>query len=121
MNQLELATKIANEAHLGQFRNDGITPYIVHPEQVADQLDGELTKAIAMLHDVIEDCEGYDREVLTHPKYEPYDEYIARIIEAGPLACTIKLADMIVNLADDPTEKQKKKYTKYTKLLLANI
>ena len=134
--EYELACGIAEKAHEGQFRYDGVTPYITHPRQVADQVSGYFAKSIAILHDVIEDCDGYTAdtlhalgvdpvvvqavEVLTHPKEEPYAEYIERVARYG-LTAKIKLADMIVNLADGPTEAQKKKYVKYTPILFAVI
>lgn len=31
-----MARNIAAECHAGQFRRDGITPYIIHPEKVAE-------------------------------------------------------------------------------------
>lgn len=35
-DQIELAKKIAAECHADQFRFDGVTPYIKHPEKVAE-------------------------------------------------------------------------------------
>lgn len=134
--QYKLACEIAEVAHKGQFRFDGVTPYIEHPRAVADQFDGLMKKSIAMLHDVIEDCDGYDQarlvemgvdpviadcvNILTHVKGETYREYIERVCEYE-LPIRIKLADMIVNLADKPTERQKKKYLKFSKILFANL
>ena len=132
----ELCLEIAEKAHEGQTRYDGVTPYIVHPRAVADQFDDYFLKCIAILHDVIEDCDGYDWKtlvdlgvdpmvvdavvVITHPKEEPYEEYIDRILPFDYVA-KVKLADMLVNLADDPTATQKVKYLKYTPLLLKAV
>ena len=52
-----LAHQIAVKAHEGQFRKDGTTPYIVHPETVAAQFTEPHLKALALLHDVIENSE----------------------------------------------------------------
>lgn len=56
----------ATIAHAGQYRKDGITPYIVHPIGVAEivrQHGGTVAQqAAALLHDVPEDCEGYTKE-----------------------------------------------------------
>jgi GTP pyrophosphokinase len=57
--QVRLAYRFADEAHLGQLRNNG-EPYITHPIAVAAQcaewkLDAQALMA-ALLHDAIEDC-----------------------------------------------------------------
>jgi len=57
--QVRLAYRYADEAHLGQMRNNG-EPYITHPIAVAAQcaewkLDAQALMA-ALLHDAIEDC-----------------------------------------------------------------
>ena len=61
MSQILIARSIAEEAHLGQFRRDGKTPYIEHPRQVSHRLyhldDNYI--AAAWLHDVIEDNSNF--------------------------------------------------------------
>jgi guanosine-3',5'-bis(diphosphate) 3'-pyrophosphohydrolase len=57
--QVRLAYRFADEAHLGQLRNNG-EPYITHPIAVAVQcaewkLDAQALMA-ALLHDALEDC-----------------------------------------------------------------
>ena len=59
IDQVRLAYRFADEAHLGQLRNNG-APYITHPIAVAAQctewkLDAQALMA-ALLHDAIEDC-----------------------------------------------------------------
>lgn len=59
IEQVRLAYRFADEAHLGQIRNSG-EPYITHPIAVAAQcaewkLDAQALMA-ALLHDAIEDC-----------------------------------------------------------------
>jgi GTP diphosphokinase / guanosine-3',5'-bis(diphosphate) 3'-diphosphatase len=59
IEQVRLAYRFADEAHLGQIRNSG-EPYITHPIAVAAQcadwkLDAQALMA-ALLHDSIEDC-----------------------------------------------------------------
>lgn len=59
VEQIRLAYRFADEAHLGQIRNNG-EPYITHPIAVAAQcaewkLDAQSLMA-ALLHDSIEDC-----------------------------------------------------------------
>jgi GTP pyrophosphokinase len=59
VEQVRLAYRFADEAHLGQMRNNG-EPYITHPIAVAAQcaewkLDAQALMA-ALLHDALEDC-----------------------------------------------------------------
>jgi len=124
---ITLARSIAEEAHKGQFRRDGTTPYIRHPEDVARRVEGDTDAvAVAWLHDVIEDTSltkeillqrGIPKhivgvvELLTHEKNESYLDYLA-IVALNPLARKVKKADMEANLADKPTPKQIRKYTK---------
>jgi GTP pyrophosphokinase len=59
VEQVRLAYRFADEAHLGQMRSSG-EPYITHPIEVATQcaewkLDAQALMA-ALLHDALEDC-----------------------------------------------------------------
>ncbi|MDO8249749.1 MAG: bifunctional (p)ppGpp synthetase/guanosine-3',5'-bis(diphosphate) 3'-pyrophosphohydrolase [Rhodoferax sp.] len=59
LEQVRLAYRFADQAHLGQLRNSG-EPYITHPIAVAAQcaewkLDAQALMA-ALLHDALEDC-----------------------------------------------------------------
>lgn len=59
VDNVRLAYRFADQAHLGQIRNSG-EPYITHPIAVAQQcaewkLDAQALMA-ALLHDAIEDC-----------------------------------------------------------------
>ena len=60
---LELALSIATEAHKGQFDKAGVD-YVEHPIYVASQVDSEEEKAVALLHDVIEDSPFTAEELL---------------------------------------------------------
>lgn len=121
------AQRIATEAHEGQFRRDGKVPYIEHPRAVASRVgNGIDAKIVAWLHDVLEDGDVtveqleaagipsrcIDAVVLLSKtprvSYEAYLEAVAQ----DPLATKVKIADMISNLADNPTDKQLKKYAK---------
>ena len=53
-NQSELAQSIAAAAHKGPVDNAG-KPYIEHPAHVAASVQGDAAKAVAWLHDVVED------------------------------------------------------------------
>ena len=132
MNAQEIATK----AHEGQFRRDGVTPYIKHPEEVASFFEeGSILWEIAWLHDVLEDTEWndsslYEQDVsfktvltvnyLTHKKGVSYRNYILSLkgdSHAQGLARRVKLIDIAVNLGDSPTPKQVKKYAEALKVL----
>lgn len=69
--KIERAKALATEAHQGQFRKYNKLPYVVHPEQVHDEVLNWLNKqpegsefknlettmrCAAYLHDVLEDC-----------------------------------------------------------------
>ena len=55
---LEKAIKIAVEAHTGQVDKGG-NPYILHPLRVMLSLNSEQERIVGVLHDVVEDCEGW--------------------------------------------------------------
>jgi (p)ppGpp synthase/HD superfamily hydrolase len=68
---ITLAKSAATKAHRGQFRKDGKTPYVVHPERVARRVKffggNHIGIIAAWLHDIIEDCpigEAIIRETL---------------------------------------------------------
>lgn len=132
---VSIASSIARKAHEGQFRRDGITPYIIHPEAVAKSLGGEhpYVIAAAWLHDVLEDTQTsvvhlknagipwqvIDAvELLTRADGQPYEDYLHRIAQ-DEIARKVKIADIRHNLSDAPTEKQISKYQKAL-LTLAN-
>ena len=56
---LEKAIKIAVEAHTGQVDKGG-DPYILHPLRVMLSLNTEEERIVGVLHDVVEDCEGWN-------------------------------------------------------------
>ncbi len=67
--QVRLAYRFADQAHLGQLRNNG-EPYITHPIAVAEQcadwkLDAQALMA-ALLHDALEDCGINKAELIEH-------------------------------------------------------
>lgn len=69
LEQVRLAYRFADEAHLGQMRNSG-EPYITHPIAVAAQcaewkLDAQALMA-ALLHDALEDCSVTKIELIEH-------------------------------------------------------
>jgi GTP pyrophosphokinase len=67
LEQVRLAYRFADQAHLGQLRNSG-EPYITHPIAVAAQcaewkLDAQALMA-ALLHDAMEDCSVTKAELI---------------------------------------------------------
>jgi len=130
--QLTKAETLAGLAHSGQFRRDGVTPYIEHPTAVASRCAGEKPKIVAWLHDVLEDtnvkrCDlvdmGFDEdiiialELLTHDKEVSYADYLHKL-KGNTLARQVKLMDMVSNLFDDPTARQVRKYAEGLTVLL---
>ena len=65
---IQVAIEAATRAHQRQFRKNGKTPYIVHPERVANRVKffggNHIGIIAAWLHDVMEDCE--DGDVIVH-------------------------------------------------------
>lgn len=131
---VELAEQIATRAHAGQFRRDGVTPYIAHPAAVARRLSGEPDDVIAAawLHDVLEDTRltatalresGIPEQVvravelLTRQRGRSYGSYI-EAVRGDEIARKVKIADMLHNLSDSPTERQIAKYSRGLRELL---
>lgn len=130
----EKAEAIARWAHYGQFRRDGVTPYIKHPESVARRLQGDWDSvtAVAWLHDVIEDTAetvesltvlGLPHHIiesvqaLTKKEGQSYHDYLTGV-KGNETARKVKIADMLDNLSDSPTKKQIVKYAKGLLFLL---
>jgi len=131
IKQYRICTNICELAHRGQFRRDKITPYHIHPKRIAVfflKENNYFFASIALLHDVLEDtdytlkdleiarvdfriCEIVDQ--LTRKKEENYFSYIERICMYRKFPIVeLKIADIVDNLTDNPTEIQKEKYTK---------
>lgn len=133
-SQSEKAYEIAKKAHLGQIDKAG-EDYIKHPEKVASFVNSDEEKAVAYLHDVIEDTEltledlreyGFSEEVLkavdviTKKKGQDYQTYLNTVKE-NKLARVVKLADLrhnsdltrLINI----TEKDRERKEKYQKAI----
>lgn len=128
MTSTSIAETAARKARAGQFRRDGVTPYITHPEAVAKSLEGEHPDVVdaAWLHDALEDTDvtAWDLEEagistrtimavedLARKDGQPYEDYLYWLIR-NEIALKVKIADILHNLSDSPTEKQVEKYTK---------
>lgn len=81
-------------------------------------------RVVAWLHDVIEDSDHTAESLrdagvparcveavvlLTKTRETDYGDYLERVA-SSPLAAKVKVADMLSNLADQPTRKQIRKY-----------
>ena len=113
------AMRIAYAAHAGQLDKSGV-PYVFHPFHVAEQMEDEVSTAVALLHDVAEDTAWsleqlsahFPEEVirplrlLTHDPRIPYLDYV-RTLSRDPVARKVKLADLAHNL--DETRLQGKR------------
>ena len=95
---LENAIKIAVEAHTGQVDKGG-NPYILHPLRVMLSLDTEEERIVGVLHDVVEDCEGWTWERLGEQCCS--DE----IIEALKSVSKTPEEEKQFKKMDDPNEK----------------
>lgn len=101
------ALEISKIAHEGQMDKAGVD-YIQHPIYVASLVNTEEQKAVALLHDVIEDSEitkedlihaGISTNVveavntLTKVRGESYINYLKKV-KSNNLARVVKLADL---------------------------
>jgi len=79
--RIEHAIQVALEAHAGQFRKGADLPYVSHPLHAALMLArlGATENAIvaAILHDVVEDCDGWTIRRVR----EEFDEAVAQIVD----------------------------------------
>ena len=133
-SMVDLALSIARKAHEGQLDKAGVD-YIEHPIYVASQVDTEEEKAVALLHDVIEDslvsAEGLLQaglpetvvtavQVLTKKKEQDYQTYL-ETVKKNPLARVVKLSDLKHNSdlsrLSSITEKDRERLKKYKKAI----
>ncbi len=122
---VDAARDFARRAHAGQTREDG-EPYFNHPDRVAQQIADSTTRAVAYLHDVLEDCKDPAHlnelsrfpepvvvavKLLTCAPGETYFDFIHRILASGnETAIAVKIADLKDNLRDLEEGHQKDKY-----------
>jgi len=132
---LELAIKVATQAHKGQLDKGG-NPYILHPQAVAAALlDSTENKIVAYLHDVVEDTEitledlkemGFTYRIvnsiriLTKSKDISYEDYL-KSVKKDSNAWHVKMADikhnMDISRIPEPTAKDFARIEKYKKAL----
>ena len=131
---LELAIKVATEAHAGQVDKGG-KPYINHPQAVAASLANTEYRIVAYLHDVCEDTSitfddlkdmGFTYRIvnsirlLTKTDELTYEEYLRRL-RMDSCARAVKMADLKHNMditrIPNPSEKDYARIEKYKKSL----
>ena len=95
---LEKTIKIAVEAHTGQVDKGG-NPYILHPLRVMLSLNSEAERIVGVLHDVVEDCEGWSWERLKEQGCSD------KIIEALKSVSKTLEEEKQFKEMDDPDEK----------------
>lgn len=137
LHRFEKALRIAFDSHSGQFDKAGF-PYVLHPIRVAEAVETEDEKIVAVLHDTVEDTdvtfleiqEEFDIEIAQAvmaitkmeklgDKFETYRDYLDRVRE-NSLALRVKLADMFDNsrperLTHLPVAKQIRLAAKYAR------
>lgn len=138
MTQLGKAIAIAAQAHEHQVDKAG-APYILHPIRVMLQMQTEEEQIVAVLHDVLEDADGWTAERLRSHGFpervlgplrlvtklvgedgqeEEYDAFIARL-QDDPVARRVKMGDLKDNMdlsrIQHPTDRDLKRVAKYEK------
>jgi (p)ppGpp synthase/HD superfamily hydrolase len=114
---LQRIDQIAEDAHRGQFRKFTGLPYIEHPRAVAARLETDEDKAVALLHDTLEDTDLTAAKllalavpqdivesvmVLTRGE-ETYGQFLDRVLLSGDKrAVRVKIEDIQHNLSDLP-------------------
>jgi (p)ppGpp synthase/HD superfamily hydrolase len=108
MSTLERAIAIAAEAHAGQVDKAG-APYVLHPLRMMLRVSSNEERIVAVLHDVCEDCPGWDFDRLRREGFseriiaaldsvtkrdgEDYEAFVRRAA-ADPVGRAVKLADL---------------------------
>ncbi len=135
MSTLERAIAIAATAHAGQHDKAGAA-YILHPLRVMLRLSTDAERITAVLHDVIEDCDGWSLERLISEGFSPeiiealksvtkregeaYDDFVKRACE-NPIGRRVKLSDLRDNCdlsrISQPTAKDHERMARYRRAI----
>ncbi len=135
MSALERAIAIAVEAHAGHPDKGG-NPYILHPLRVMLALRTEEERMVGVLHDVCEDCAGWDFERLrsegfsesavvalasaTKVEGESYEDFVLRAA-GNTIGRNIKKADLIdngdISRIAEPTKGDLERLARYARAL----
>jgi (p)ppGpp synthase/HD superfamily hydrolase len=114
MPSLEDSIAFAVEKYRGHAADKGGEPYVLHPLRVMLAMDTDRARRVAVLHDVVEDCDVSldDLRAMGYPEVEvraldaltwrrkdgeTYDAFIDRL-SPDPLAREVKLADLTDNM-----------------------
>ena len=107
---VSIASRQARRWHAGQVDKSGV-PYFEHCTRVARKLEDDKGRAVALLHDVLEDTDTTEQTLrvlfggeivdavvaLTRVDGQDPDEYYRRV-RSNPLALRVKIADIHDNL-----------------------
>jgi (p)ppGpp synthase/HD superfamily hydrolase len=130
---MDKAYKLMFRLHEGQLDKGG-HPYHLHPERVSEHCSSPKAKVAGLLHDVIEDGDYHEEQLvkdgfpediahavalLSHLRHEPYMEYVGSLAP-DPIAREVKMADLNDNmnlerLGREPNEKDLIRLAKYKK------
>lgn len=81
-DKIRKALRVAAIQHDKQYRKDNLTPFIIHPYEVAlivsEYIDDEDIISATLLHDLLEDTSGYSYEKLK----EEFGEKVANIVQS---------------------------------------
>lgn len=132
---LDRAIQIAAAAHAGQ-RDKAGNPYVLHPLRVMLALNSQEEQIVGVLHDVVEDCEGwsFDRlrlegfsqkilDALNSVTKRDGEGYMAFVHRAGEnvIGRAVKVADLIDNMdlarIANPSERDHTRIEKYREAL----
>lgn len=135
MSTLERAIAIAASAHEGQHDKAG-APYILHPLRVMLRVKTDAERITAVLHDVVEDCEGWSFERLLEEGFstdiiealksvtkrdgEAYEDFVKRACE-NPIGRRVKLSDLHDNCdlsrISNPAAKDHERIARYRRAI----
>jgi len=135
MSTLERAIAIAAEGHAGQVDKAG-APYVLHPLRLMLAVSSIDERIVAVLHDVVEDCQGwtFDRlrqegfseavltalQSVTKRDGEAYDDFVLRAA-ANPIGRRVKLADLRdnsdISRIASPTQRDHERIGKYRRAI----
>lgn len=128
------AMKLCFEKHKDKVDKCGI-PYPFHPFHVAESMDNEYSICVALLHDIIEDTDVTDKDLLdmgfpsvvvdaiqmmTYDDSVPYLDYV-RLLKENEICRKVKLSDLRHNSdltrLNNVTEKDFERIEKYKKAI----